>query len=80
MATTSHLHQSIAGRVSSTDVDKLKNCNHRKTVYRMIAGLSSFGDSFNDDLVSSSTGVVVAGSLWLTPQLSAKPIVTSLHP
>jgi AP2-associated kinase len=62
---------------SGANVDKSKNRDRRKTVQGSMAGLSGFGDSFNDDLASSSTGV--AGP-WLTPQPSAKPVATSLRP
>ena len=70
-------------RGSGADADKSKNRDRRKTVLGSFAGLSGFGDSFNDDLSSSSTAAAVAsasGTPWLTPQPSAKPAATSLRP
>ena len=70
-------------RGSGADADKSKNRDRRKTVQGSVAGLSGFGDSFNDDLASLSTGAAVAsasGSSWLTPQTNVKPAATSLRP
>ena len=70
-------------RGSGADADKSKNRDRRKTVLGSVAGLSGFGDSFNDDLASFSTGAAVAsasGSPWLTSQTNVKPVATSLRP
>jgi AP2-associated kinase len=70
-------------RGSGADADKSKNRDRRKTVQGSVAGLGGFGDSFNDDLASFSTGAAVAsasGSPWLTPQPNVKPVATSLRP
>ncbi|KAH8987392.1 hypothetical protein EDB86DRAFT_2951085 [Lactarius hatsudake] len=70
-------------RGSGTDTpDKSKNRDRRKTVQGSIAGLSGFGDSFDDGFALSSTAAAVAsasGSPWLTPQVNVKPVGTPLR-
>lgn len=68
---------------SGTNADKSKNCDCCKTVLGLFARLSGFEDLFNDDLLSSLTAaaVTLASNIpWSTPQPSAKPVATSLHP
>ena len=68
-------------RGSSTDAEKAKNRDRRKTVLGSQGDLSGFGDSFGGGLefpsatVKSTTST--SGTPWLTPQLSVKPPETT---
>ena len=64
-------------RGPSTDAEKAKNRDRRKTVQGFQGDLSGFGDSFEGGLELPSTTVKsstsMSGTPWLTPQLSVKP-------
>ena len=65
---------------SSTDADKAKNRDRRKTV---LGSLGGFGDSFESglDLPSISTvDAPTSSSPWLSPQPSAKPLPPTQRP
>jgi len=68
-------------RGSSTDAEKAKNRDRRKTVLGSQADLSGFGDSFGGGLELPSATVKpstsTSGTSWPTPQLSVKPPETT---